>query len=321
MSRPFLSVLLLTSTLIAFGQKPKKVTTYTPVTGVNMEEVFPVAAYMVKHYYKGDMDYLAWGDRHMRSYYIGYYWGLGTQCRAKVNYRVDDGQGLDLTMDPVEIYDPETHVWSGAREDKRELNIKIEIAEYIRKYMASPDSVRKAKDWFYSNLRMNACFFETATELAGQRWFESYLKDKPVKWNLPFDDVKQNTAEGYKYAEYYSGDITNTALDPNADAVKRFQIVKYTNSDKNVMSSKGSAQMVTGYIRSLEFESNSFLITVTETLQDPLPKTSAHATQQQGGGVLENADKLKKLKELYDAQILSKEEYEAEKKKILDGGK
>ena len=65
------------SNLIAFGQKPKKVTTYTPVTGVNMEEVFPVAAYMVKHYYKGDMDYLAWGDRHMRSYYIGYYWGLG----------------------------------------------------------------------------------------------------------------------------------------------------------------------------------------------------------------------------------------------------
>ncbi|MBK7753328.1 MAG: hypothetical protein IPI41_12200 [Flavobacteriales bacterium] len=67
MSRTFLSLLLLTTTLIAFGQKPKKVTTYTPVTGVNMEEVFPVAAYMVKHYYKGDMDYLAWGDRHMRS--------------------------------------------------------------------------------------------------------------------------------------------------------------------------------------------------------------------------------------------------------------
>ena len=32
MSRTFLSLLLLTTTLIAFGQKPKKVTTYTPVT-------------------------------------------------------------------------------------------------------------------------------------------------------------------------------------------------------------------------------------------------------------------------------------------------
>ncbi len=319
MTRTFLSLLLATTTLIAFGQKPKKVTTYTPVTGVNMEEVFPVAAYMVKHYYKGDMDYLAWGDRHMRSYYIGYYWGLGTQCRAKVNYRVDDGQGLDLTMDPVEMYDPETHRWNGAREDKRELNIKIEIAEYIRKYMASPDSVQKAKDWFYSNLRINACFFETATELAGQRWFESYLKDKPVKWNLPFDDVKSNSVDGYKYAEFFSGSLAGTALDPNADVVKRFNIVHYTNSDKNVMSSKGSTVMLSGFIRSLEFADNAFLITVTDKLEDALPKTSAKATEQKGGSVLENAEKLKKLKELYDAQILSKEEYEAEKKKILGG--
>ncbi|MBK7753330.1 MAG: hypothetical protein IPI41_12210 [Flavobacteriales bacterium] len=39
-------------------------------------------------------------------------------------------------------------------------------------------------------------------------------------------------------------------------------------------------------------------------MEDALPKTSAKATEQKGGSVLENAEKLKKLKELYDAQIL-----------------
>ena len=67
-----------------------------------------------------------------------------------------------------EMYDADNHRWVGAREDKRELNIKIEMVENIRARLAVPDSVQKAKDWFYTNLRVNACFFETATELAGE---------------------------------------------------------------------------------------------------------------------------------------------------------
>ncbi|MBK7753329.1 MAG: hypothetical protein IPI41_12205 [Flavobacteriales bacterium] len=51
--------------------------------------------------------------------------------------------------------------------------------------------------------------------------------------------LKSNSVDGYKYAEFFSGSLAGTALDPNADVVKRFNIVHYTNSDKNVMSSKG----------------------------------------------------------------------------------
>jgi hypothetical protein len=317
MNRSILLTLGATVALSASAQRKKSPTVYTPLTGVSTEEVLPVAAYMIKTYYKGDIDYLAWGDRHLRSYWINYYWGLGTQCHLKANFKVDASNGLEIIMDPVEMYDTDSHRWIGAREDKRELNIKIEMVEHIRARLAVPDSVQKAKDWFYTDLRVNACFFETATELAGQRWFEAYLRDKAVQWTVPFDDVKANAVEGYKYAEHYSADISNTALDPNADVVKRFQIVKYTNSDKNVMSSKGSNLKVSGYFRSLTFSNDQFLITITEALNDPLPKTSAQATESKGGSALENADKLKKLKELLDAGILTKAEYDAEKKKLL----
>ena len=318
MLRTALSLICGLTMLAANAQRNKKQpATYTPLTGVRTEDVLPMAAYVLKTHYKGDIDYLAWGDRHMRSYWISYFWGLGTQCRLKANYRVDDANALEIIMDPVEMYDSDNHRWVGAREDKRELNIKIEMAELLRTRLAQPDSVRKAQDWFYTNLRVNACFFETATELAGQRWFEADLKDKPVQWTLPFDDVKANAVDGYKYAEYYSGNISNTALDPNADATKRFQIVKYTNSDKNVMSSKGSNLTVSGYFRSLTFSNDQFLITITDELTDPLPKTSAQATSTKGGSALENADKLMKLKEMLDKGVLSKTEYEAEKKKLL----
>ncbi|MBK7940275.1 MAG: SHOCT domain-containing protein [Flavobacteriales bacterium] len=192
------------------------------------------------------------------------------------------------------------------------------MVENIRARLAVPDSVQRAKDWFYTNLRVNACFFETATELAGQRWFEAYLRDKAVQWTLPFDDVKANTVEGYKYTEHYSGDISNTALDPNADVTKALPDRQVHELGQERREQQGpEAYLVSGYFRSLTFSNDQFLITITDALNDPLPKTSAQATESKGGSALENADKLKKLKELLDAGILTKAEYDAEKKKLL----
>ena len=91
MLRTALSLICGLTMLAANAQRNKKQpATYTPITGVRTEEVLPMAAYVLKTHYKGDIDYLAWGDRHMRSYWISYFWGLGTQCRLKANYRVDD---------------------------------------------------------------------------------------------------------------------------------------------------------------------------------------------------------------------------------------
>lgn len=89
MIRSILLVLGSTMALTGSAQRKKTPTVYTPLTEVRTEEVLPVAAYMIKTYYKGDIDYLAWGDRHLRSYWINYYWGLGTQCHLKANFKVD----------------------------------------------------------------------------------------------------------------------------------------------------------------------------------------------------------------------------------------
>lgn len=316
MKKTTLTLFLTMFLLVSFAQKKKKVE-YTPVTNVSMEDVFPVAAYMLKFYYGGDVDRIEWGKKYMRSYYINYEKLLGGSYRLKVNYQIDESNALDIKFDPVENYGTDTKKWYGAPEGKRENEIRIEIAEYIKNKLSNPDSVQKAKDWFYTNLRINFCFFESATELAGNRWFELYLKNKPVKWNIPFEDVKTNKANNYKYAEEYSAELFG--IESDANYVKKFAIVKYTDSDKNVMTSKKTTIMVEGYFRSLQYNNGLFTIVLTDKIDSPLPKTSAQATEQKGGGVLENAEKLKQLKSLLDSGAITKQEYDEEKRKILNG--
>lgn len=307
--------LMLLSVLNASAQKKKKAV-YSPITNVTMEDVFPVAAYMMRFYYRGDIDHLEWGKKLMRSSYINYYSWLGGNSRLKVNFEIDENNSLDLKFDPLESYDQTAKKWSLVYEGYKEREIRITIADFIRDRLNNADSLKKAKDWFYTDLQVNSCFFENATELAGNRWFDSYLKDKPVKWRISFDDVKTNKANNYKYAEEYSAELLG--IESDANYVKKFAILKYTDSDRNVMTSKKTTIVTDGFIRSLHYNNGLFTVTLTERIDSPLPKTAAQTTEQKGGRVLENAEKLKQLKSLLDAGVINKADYEAEKKKLLN---
>ena len=61
--------------------------------------------------------------------------------------------------------------------------------------------------------------------------------------------------------------------------------------------------------------SNKFRVVLIDNLDDPLPKNTLEIENAEGEkGVLEVADKLKKLKELVDMEAIMDEEFKKEKK-------
>ncbi len=107
-----------------------------------------------------------------------------------------------------------------------------------------PAEVERAKTKFYNEPRAHYLFFKKATELAAERWYESFMKDKTFDWTLKFSDIKKNETsqyEEYKYivtARYYSGS--------SLAGMGGLYIKLYTNSDENTMTEIGSKVKIAG---------------------------------------------------------------------------
>jgi len=108
-----------------------------------------------------------------------------------------------------------------------------------------PKQVAEAKTAFYNDPRTHYLFFKKATELAANRWYERFMKDKIFDWTLKFADIKKNADKDfpdYKYivtARYYTG----SALSIGSGGL---YVKLYTNDDSNMMTEKGAKIKVKG---------------------------------------------------------------------------
>ena len=90
----------------------------------------------------------------------------------------------------------------------------------------------------------------------------------------------------------------------------KFYITKYTNSDKNIFTKKRSKINVKGVCRYLNYDLGSFYVVVTEKGEDEI----SNQPELERKSV---ADELIKLKELLDAGVITQEEFDAQKEKLL----
>lgn len=297
---------------ISYGQQPK-IQEYKPIPGVNIEQAFPAAAGLLVGSGKVVLEQMDWNTKSMISSFLSYSKSLILPARSRYQITIDDNSTLHIQMIDIQTYSSTNQVWVDQWETKKDKTLKAELANAIRETLQKPEEVKKYQDWFYRDLYINSRFFEHATELAGNRWFDNYLKDKPVKWKATFNDIKNNADNNYKYMELFSLKVSTLTTDQT-----NFIITKYTNTDKNTMTSKNTLTDFEGYCRSLVYKDNTFYIVLTDKLETPLPTNSVQEKAADSKkSVLEYAEKLKELKSLLDQGIITKEEYESEKKKVL----
>jgi len=259
------------------AQKRKK-NDWQGINNVTLEQGFPAAYEVLKTYGLG-LDVFAYGQKRMKSTFYIYSRGiLEGQARARILVSIDDGNRMDIQF--VDFQEENNGYWvegGAALFSKKERKTRNEMGKKIEAIVNDPASLNTSAEAFFKDLSVNRAFFATATELAGDRWFEKYLKNRQISWMVVFDDIQKNKdSDDYQYKEEFS--YNTEATIGSASSFTPFKVVKYTNMDANVLVSTGSRLKVTGYCRQLIYDNfMGFYLIVTDKPDSPIPANSLQA--------------------------------------------
>ncbi|GAA0878133.1 hypothetical protein GCM10009119_11010 [Algoriphagus jejuensis] len=244
--------------LNGFSQKKKDELQYQPIPLANVEEAFPVALMILEDNYGVSISGMDWGKKEITSMNYNYRKVLG-EFRFKFMITIDSDNVLDVYASNVQTTSADGG-WMDYMVEKRERAIVAQFIEELRKNLQDPAIITKAQSRFYTDLNVNALFFDTATKVAGDRWFENFIKDRPVKWKLSFVELSKNNSKefDYEYLENYAISVEFVSGDQS-----KFYVKRYTNSDTNVLTRKGSSVIVDGTCLALNY-TNSFSIILVE---------------------------------------------------------
>nr|WP_319400892.1 SHOCT domain-containing protein [uncultured Carboxylicivirga sp.] len=298
--RALITALCFLLTMNLFAKKDK--VAYSPVIGFTSENVWPAVKVQLD-FNKIPIESWSFADQKLKSSWQYYTSGISSK-RCKWLFSYSDN------LLHVEMIDIQTKIgdnpWTtyGTSQSKSERTMQAFMAMGISSVKEDKENFNKAIHDFYTSIETQSLFYENATELAGKRWFERYLKDKEVNWNLVFSNIDESSSRK-KYKETFVFALEGKSKTFSFDN-SNFFITKYTDSDSNVFTSQGSLVEVNGVCKELIHMGSSFYIVIEDK--------SVKADQSNSV-----ADELLKLKGLLDQGIITQEEFETQKKKILEG--
>ena len=298
-------------------KKAKEV--YKPIINIDMDLALPLVYELAKEIHGVKALYFNYGEGTLMTGSFEYYRGLG-KYRAKWKFTSHD-ELLDIHLVDIENYNNESHSWSDSYEGilfKKETELRVQLADQVKAIRSDTAKIRLAKALFYNDLDVHAAFYNTATKLAGDRWFENNLKNEKVSWKLRFVDVQKNSSNSpFKYKEsYYLS--KGGQLESITRTGDKFIVSKYTNNDEMVLAKKGELVQVEGYCNKLDYKAGTFNVWLKDELEANQLSDEKSNTSSSSSDILSKAEDLKKLKELYDLGAITEEEYKAEKQKLLN---
>jgi len=201
---------------------------YGPVTGINLDDMFAIAEKTFE-------------NKEVKTDKFSYAKGIIISSHYNFvilisNYRAD-----------IEIKNTENGVYisfvslqmqksSGGYTDivsvmgKKAQKLITAIGKDFEKISKNPDQIEAAKLHFYNEPYTHYLFFKKATDLAADRWYDSFMKDKSFTWNLNFSDIKKNESTKYSEFKYIVTSRYNT--DSSLIGMGGLYIKLYTNDDK-----------------------------------------------------------------------------------------
>lgn len=223
-----------------FGQDARYV--YGPVTGITLDDMFAIASKTFEtndcktktfNYSKGIIE---------SSYYN--FTVLVSEFRSNIEVK-NTANGVYISFINLQMKGSNGSFQDaasvlGGKTDK----LILAIGKKFEEISKDPAQVEEAKTKFYNDPNTHYIFFDKATDLAAERWYENFMKDKSFKWMLEFRDIKKNETTSYpdyKYivtARYYTGS--------GLTGMGGLYIKLYTNSDENTLTEIGTKIEVEG---------------------------------------------------------------------------
>lgn len=235
-----LGMFLIALTLQSFAQDARYV--YGPVTGINLDDMFAIADQVFQNNEtKTEKFSYSGGVIHSSNYNFLI---LISEYRCNIEVKNTD-KGAYISFINLQMKNSNGSYTDVASVLGKKTNKLIAaIGKEFEAISKDADKIEVAKQTFYNDPNTHYLFFKKATELATERWYEKFMKDKTFKWMLSFTDIKSNESTSfadYKYvvtARYYIG----SSLVGTGGLYVRL----YTNDEKHMMTEKGTKINVEG---------------------------------------------------------------------------
>jgi hypothetical protein len=305
-----LTTLLFIGNFLSFGQ-------ISVIENTNIDNAFPACYYYISKHFKVAPEEMDYGKGTLKTGYY-YYSRVLLQQRGRFLVEVVNNN-CQIKMVDIQYYNTSSKSWINDKPGtlvKKEFEFTEQVAKDAKQSLSNPEEVKGLKKWFFVDPYVFGLFCKSSTTLAIEKYFETYLKDVEVDWSMIYGDIKKtepSESKDYKYRETY---VTLNANGINQSFATTFYLNKYTNNEENVLLKSGTEKNVKGFCRELRNDGTGYYKLIVTDKLDTFSSPNSVQTEQ-NKSVLDNADKLIKLKELFDKGILSKEEYETEKAKLL----
>lgn len=214
---------------------------YGPITGVTLDDMFAVANKTFANnslktekfvYSKGVIESSAYD-----------FVVLINEYRCNIEIKNTDA-GVYISFVNLKVKSEGRYQDAAMVLGKKPKKLIAAIGKEFENIAGDASAINDAKTLFYNDPATHHLFFAKATDLAVDRWYEKYLKDKSFTWLMEFRDIDKNETElhtDYKYiltGRYYKG---SSLVGSEGIYVRLF-----TNDDQHTMTDKGEKIDISG---------------------------------------------------------------------------
>ena len=236
-----LFVFLCSSLTFSQKRKKKKKPLYAPIENVEAAKIWPIVVQVVNSN-NLSIEEFDYAQGKLKSSYYKYRKGI-VPNRGKILFTLKETT-LHIDVVELQLQDAQTKKWKPTYPDPlfpKEKQIKASMSDGLKGILANPDQIALAMTGFKNNIVFHQKHFNQSTELASKIWFKKFLLDQEVSWNLKLADIK----EGGKYGKAYTESFEGITLE------RGFKVIRYTDSEKNAFSNKGTRVAVTGVCKEI----------------------------------------------------------------------
>ncbi len=251
------------------------------IQNTTLEDCFAATIYNINTTYNvvlGEMDY---GAGICKSEYVEYYRGI---VKFRGHFQIEfSNSTCTIKLVDVQMYStppfPESSRWENSTEGlfiKKEKNMCSDLVTKTKKTIADSKTLEQVKKNFFTHPMVIDKFCMKASSIAVERYFNAFLKDQSINWDLAFNNIeKTNLADdiSFKYKETYTYWNGSALFETSY-----FQALKYTNSEENALVTQRTKVKLKGFPRYFyQVKDGSYKFVLTDTLeqQPPINKGSA----------------------------------------------
>lgn len=231
---------------------------------IKKSDGLPAAAWLLKNKYNLEIARIDYGNQELVSDFYDYkksgkkYHGL---------WRINLNEGTEvIKLVDVQWFRSSSRRWQNVHPSEyssKEKKLENHFAYQLEDLLSDTSLMDQARTWFFTGAEINHVFYNSATEISGQHWFENFLSGQNIKWPLKLDKVEKSPDGNFLLTYHYQRPSRENVMTVEHPYL---YVQQETSNSDAAFYAKYSAMEVEGICESMTIKNGKFYLKLKPTL-------------------------------------------------------